>query len=256
MLRYAVVRPPATTFVKGLTTARLGPPDHARALEQHARYCEALERSGLAITRLEADDRYPDSTFVEDTAVLMPRGTILTRPGAAARTGEVAAIRPTLERLHGSARAIESPGTMDGGDVCEADNHYFIGISKRTNEEGARQLAAFLADDGYSSTCVDIREIEGILHLKSGVAYVGDRRLVAIDALAELEAFHDYRIVRVDPADGYAANCVRVNQHVLVALGFPGVQAALQRLGSSVIPLEMSEFRKMDGGLSCLSLRF
>jgi dimethylargininase len=227
-----------------------------QALEQHARYCEALEHCGLAITRLDADARFPDSTFVEDTAVLTPRRTILTLPGAPSRVGEVAGVRSTLERLRGSVRDIQAPGTLDGGDVCETDQHYFIGISERTNAEGARQLAAFLAEDGYRSTCVDIRGIDGLLHLKSGIAYLGDRRLLAIERLADLEAFREYRVLPVDRAETYAANCVRVNRHVLLAAGYPGLEASLRREGYSLLPLEMSEFRKMDGGLSCLSLRF
>lgn len=256
MLRYAVVRLPAPTFAEGLTAAQLGAPVLEKALEQHARYCEALERSGLAVTRLDADARHPDSTFVEDTAVLTPRGTILTRPGASTRVGEVAGVRPILEQLRGSVRAIGAPGTLDGGDVCETDQHYFIGISERTNEEGARQLAAILAEDGYRTTCVDIRRIEGLLHLKSGIAYLGGRLLVAIEPLADLEAFQEYRILLAERAESYAANCVRVNRQVLFAVGFPRLEAALRREGCALLPLEMSEFQKMDGGLSCLSLRF
>ena len=200
--------------------------------------------------------RFPDGTFVEDAAVLTPGSAILARPGAGSRQGEVAGIREALGRFYGSIRAIEAPGTVDGGDICDAEGHFFIGISERTNEAGARQLAGFLEKEGYTSSFVDIRNTGGILHLKSGIAHLGDRCLVLIDALAGREEFRGYDSVRVEASEEYAANCVRVNDRVLIAAGVPVLEKLLVRLGIGVVPLEMSEFRKMDGGLSCLSLRF
>jgi len=256
MFRNAIVRPPDSRFAEGLTTAGLGAPILERALEQHARYCEALERCGLFLTRLDPDPRFPDGTFVEDAAVLTPGCAIVTRPGAESRQGEVAEIREALARFYRSIRAIEAPGTVDGGDICDAEGHFFIGISERTNEAGARQLAGFLEKEGYTSSFVDVRKTRGLLHLKSGIAYLGDRRLVLIDALAGREEFRGYDVVRVEASEEYAANCVRVNDRVFLAAGFPALEKSLIRLGCKVVPLEMSEFRKMDGGLSCLSLRF
>jgi len=256
MFTHAIVRPPAANFAEGLTTGEWGKPVFAQALEQHARYCEALEQCGLALTRLEADPRFPDSTFVEDAAVLTGGCAILTRPGAPSREGEVAGIREALTRFYSRISAITPPGTLDGGDVCEAGRHFFIGISQRTNEAGARQLAGFLAEEGYTSTLVDIRGVKGILHLKSGLTCLGDSRLVVIEALAARPAFQRYEKIRVGPDEAYAANGVRVNDQVLLAAGYPEVQAAVSALGYKVLALEMSEFQKMDGGLSCLSLRF
>jgi dimethylargininase len=252
----AIVRTPGSNFDAGLTTVDFGRPDLALVLAQHERYCEALKACGLAITTLEADLRFPDSTFVEDTAVLTPRGAILMRPGAASRLGEVEAIRPTLlESFHG-ARSIESPGTVDGGDICEAGEHFFIGLSHRTNEEGARQLAAHLARLGYTSSTVDVRAMKTILHLKSGISYIGDNTLVVMEEMVERPEFNRFELLRVSEEESYAANCVRVNERVLVAAGFPGLTGELQARGFGPLELEMSEFRKMDGGLSCLSLRF
>ncbi len=256
MFRNAIVRPPGDRFAEGLTTARLGAPILEKALEQHARYCEALERAGLSLTRLEPDPRFPDGTFVEDDAVLTPRCAILARPGAESRRGEVAGIREALARFYRKNRAIEAPGTVDGGDVCEAEGHFFIGISERTNEAGAEQLAGLLEKEGFSSTRVDIRKIRGILHLKSGIAYLGDRRLALIASLAGREEFHGYGRLLVEAAEEYAANCVRINDRLFLAAGFPALERTLASLGCEVVTLEMSEFRKMDGGLSCLSLRF
>jgi dimethylargininase len=256
MFKNAIVRPPTTNFAQGLTTAHLGPPDLERALGQHERYCEALEACGLTLTRLAADLHYPDATFVEDTALLTDHCAILTRPGAICREGEVASIKDALACFFSSFHEITPLGTLDGGDVSEAGNRFFIGISNRTNAEGARQLAGFLEKEGYGSAFIDIRGIPGILHLKSGLAWLGGRRLVLVDALAGHEAFREYDIVRVDPVENYAANCLRVNERVLLPAGYPGMLTALCNLGCAVITLDMSEFEKMDGGLSCLSLRF
>ena len=256
MFRRALVRPPAPNFADGLTTVDLGVPDVERAVAEFAFYCEALERCGLALTRLDADPRFPDSTFVEDTAILTARGAVLTRPGAPSRAGEVADIERALAPYFPDPARIAAPGTVDGGDICEAGDHFFIGISERTNAEGARQLAGHLAKMGFTSAEVDIRGIAGILHLKSGIAAVSERRLVLIDALAGHPAFRGYERVAVDPSESYAANCVRVNDALLVAAGYPKFEAAARALGLEVIALDMSEFAKMDGGLSCLSLRF
>jgi dimethylargininase len=255
-LTRAIVRPPCPNFSAGLTSVDLGIPDHAGALRQHEAYCAALERCGLALTRLEPDERFPDSTFVEDTAVITPRCAILTRPGATSRLEEVSRIGATLAQFYPSQESIRAPGTVDGGDICEAGKHFFIGISQRTNEAGARQLAELLASQDFSSSFVDIRGIAGLLHLKSGLTYLGDRRLVVIDALANREEFHGYDLVRLNCGDEYAANSVRVNDQILVAAGFPAFEKKLIDLGYQTIALEMSEFQKMDGGLSCLSLRF
>jgi dimethylargininase len=250
------VRPPGPNFADGLTTVDLGRPDLRRALSQHAAYCDALEECGLALTRLEADPRHPDSTFVEDTAILTPHGAILTRPGAPSRSGEVDAIRVPLSNFFSEFSEIAAPGTLDAGDICEAGDHYFIGISDRTNEEGAGQLAAILAGMGATSALVDIRGVPGILHLKSGIAYPGNGRIVAIDALAGHPALASQEVVRVPSDEAYAANCDRVNDRVLFAAGHPRLEASLRRMGYDLLLLEMSEFQKMDGGLSCLSLRF
>ena len=250
------MRIPGRNFDTGLTTVSLGRPQLDRVLAQHDRYCRALEECGLALTTLDADLRFPDSTFVEDTAILTPRGAILTRPGATSRAGEVDAIGPVVGDFFPAPLTIEAPGTVDGGDICEAGEHFFIGISQRTNQEGARQLAAHLAALGYTMAEIDVRAMTTILHLKSGVSFIGDNTLVVMDEMAGRAAFRGFDLVRVSVEESYAANCVRVNERVLVAHGFPRMMAELRARGLDPLELEMSEFQKMDGGLSCLSLRF
>lgn len=256
MLQRAIVRSPSTNFATGLTTVELGRPDYGRAVEQHEAYCAALRECGLTRTQLKPDERYPDSAFVEDTAVLTERCAILANPGAPERAGEVDEIAHVLTDFYSEHNSIRSPGTLDGGDVCEAGTHFFIGVSQRTNESGAEQLRALLGSFGYMACLIDIRGVKNILHLKSGLAYLGDNRVVVIDALAHHEMFRDYELIRVSAGEEYAANCIRVNDRVLVAAGHPEFEKTVKGLGYETIALDMSEFQKMDGGLSCLSLRF
>lgn len=255
-LKQAMVRFPAASFDQGLTSVDLGSPDFAVATSQHARYCAALRQCGLNLTWLGADAEFPDSTFVEDTAVLTPTSAILTRPGAASRRGEVASVEAALRPIRSCVDAIVAPGTIDGGDICAAGEHFFIGISERSNEEGARQLADILARNGYTSSTVDIREMPDILHLKSGVSFLDGRRLALVDALRDHPAFAGYDIVAVADDEGYAANLLCINGQVIMSAGFPRLEASLRDLGYDPIALDMSEFRKMDGALTCLSLRF
>jgi dimethylargininase len=252
----AIVRPPAGTFAAGITSAGLGPPDLALALEQHDAYCRTLERLGLSLVRLAPDPDFPDSTFVEDAAIVTARGAILTRPGAASRAGEVAALGAALGKWFPGLAEITGPGTVDGGDVCEAGQHFFVGLSERTTPEGAARLAGWLARDRFSSSVIDIRAMPGLLHLKTGLSWLGERRLLAAGEIAGHEALCGWEIVRVPEGEDYAANCIRVNDALLVARGFPATSALLGGLGYGLVPLAMSEYRKMDGGLSCLSLRW
>lgn len=252
----AITRTPCASFAKGITTAGLGAPDLSKALAQHSSYVEALGRCGLDVTVLPPDDAYPDSTFVEDTAVVSADFAITTRPGAASRAGEVASMREVLSARFGVMGSIEAPGTLDGGDILEMNGHFFLGVSHRTNDAGASQLSSFLRAHGRSSEVIDIRPIPGLLHLKSGVTAVDGETVVVAPLLADHPAFARHRRIAVAPEEAYAANCLRVNDHVLVAAGFPKLIADLTRAGCAPLVLDMSEFRAMDGGLSCLSLRY
>src|SRR6185295_19353227 len=147
----AIVRPPASNFADGLTSCDEGPPDVGLALDQHLAYCRALEECDLEVTVLPADPAFPDSTFVEDTAIVTAQRAIGTRPGAPSRAGEVNSVIAALRRHFQDVARIFAPGTVDGGDVCEADGHFLIGVSSRTNEQGARQLARILGDLEFTS---------------------------------------------------------------------------------------------------------
>jgi dimethylargininase len=253
----AIARLPGRNFSSGLTTsAGDSAPDIGMALAQHAAYCAALSACGLDVTVMDADEDHPDGTFVEDTFVIADGVAVATRPGAKSREGEVAAVAATLRNFISSCERIQAPGTVDGGDICQADKHFLIGLSARTNESGAAQLAAILARNGFTASTVDIRANAALLHLKSGIAYIGERRFVVTPGFPSLPDISGFEKIEVIAGEGYAANCVRVNEEVLIASGFPKLAASLVSLGYRVRALDMSEFAKMDGGLSCLSLRF
>ncbi len=251
----ALVRLPASSFADGLTRSDEGLPDIGLALDQHQAYCRALEECGLEITVLPANPQYPDSCFVEDTAIVTAQGAIALRPGAPSRTGEVESVVAALRSRFREVAQVFSPGTVDGGDVCEIDGHFLIGLSARTNEQGARQLARLLGDLQYTSGIVDIRGTR-LLHLKTGLGYLGSGCVAITHELAREPALSRYEKIPVLAEERYAANCVRVNDYVLVAAGYPRFADLLVTRRFHVKPVEMSEFRKMDGGLSCLSLRF
>ncbi len=253
---HALLRLPGANFAAGLTQSAEGAPNPELALEQHRAYCEALSDCGLSLTVLPADPAYPDGCFVEDTALVTERGAIITRPGAPSRRGEVDVIEAALKGLFPGIPRISAPGTVDGGDVCEADGHFLIGLSARTNEAGAMELARLLEGFGYRTDILDFRKLRELLHVKTGIAYLGEGRLLATESVPRDPAFALYEIVEVPTAERYAANALRVNDHVLVAAGYPKTRAAIEALGFDVIAIEMSEFRKLDGGLSCLSLRW
>jgi len=249
----AIVRPPGRSFVNGLSTANLGMPDYEKALKQHAAYVQALEICGLTVCSLPPDELYPDSTFVEDTALLTSACAIILRPGAPSRRGEIEAIEQAVKKFYINIERIQAPGTVDGGDIMMAGDHFFIGLSQRTNREGAEQVHAILAKFGPTGSPLPL---ENILHLKSAIAYLENHTVVATGELLTKPEFSGYRMIRVDSDEQYAANCLWVNGTVLIAAGNPKVEGAITAAGYRVIMLDMSEFRKLDGGLSCLSLRF
>ena len=248
----AIVRAVPETIAAGITSANLGKPDYARAREQHDRYVGVLEKCGLDVIGLDADERYPDSVFIEDTAVLTDRCAIVANPGAMGRRGEVHGVEGVLSELYEDVKRIVSPGTLDGGDVLQVGDHFYVGLTRRTNREGADQLSAHLQGFGFSASSVELRRF---LHLKTGVAYLGGNDLVVAGELAANDEFEGFDKIFVTPEEEYCANCIRINDHVLVAGGCERTKERIVERGYQVIELEMSEFRKLDGGLSCLSLR-
>jgi len=251
--RHAIVRPPCRRLAEGLSTAAMGPPDYQAALEQHGRYVAALEACGLTITVMPPLEDYPDSTFVEDVALCTLLCAVVTRPGAPSRRGETGHIGGALERFYSDVHAIEAPGAIDGGDIMMAGERFFIGLTGRTDQEGARQMTAYLEAHGYRAETVAVADG---LHLKSGASYLENNTLLAVDGLAGKPGFKGFDVIEVDAAEAYAANSLWVNATVLTPAGFPATAERIRAAGYEAIEVDISEFRKLDGGLSCLSLRF
>lgn len=252
MFTHAITRKPGKDFAQGLTTSDLGAPDHAAMLRQHAAYVATLKSLGLGITELEALPGHPDAYFVEDTAIVTPHVGVITRPGAPARRGEEEAMEPVLAGFRPIER-IEAPGTVDGGDVLMIENHFFIGVSERTNPEGAQQLGRILAGHGHTFTLVPVA---AGLHLKSSVNWVGGKTLLLTASFADREEFKTFERLVLDPAEDYAGNVLLVNEVLIMPSGYPDTRRKLEALGRRILELDTSEARKMDGGLTCMSLRF
>ncbi len=253
MFSRAIVRTPCQNIANGITSADLGKPDYARALLQHRHYIDALKKCGLQVTILDPEEAYPDSTFVEDTALMTPHCAVITNPGAASRVGEVETIAPVLKDLNRPVNRINAPGTLDAGDVMMIGSHYYIGLSERTNTEGARQLIAILNDHSMTGSTI---KLDRVLHLKTGVSYLENDYLAATDEFLFHPDFQGYKILEIDAKESYAANCVWINDRVLVPSGHPAAQKTIETAGYRVMAVDVSEFQKVDGGLSCLSLRF
>ncbi|MEL7648631.1 MAG: arginine deiminase family protein [Sedimentibacter sp.] len=256
MFKNVIVRRPGKSLIEGITSApELGKPDYELALKQHDDYIKALESCGVEVTVLESLEEYPDSCFVEDTAVLTPRCAIISNPGADTRRGESALMVDTIKKFYTDEQIeyIKSPGTMEGGDVMMVGDHFYIGLSARTNEEGCRQFKEALEKHGHTCSVVPL---EKVLHLKTGVNYIENNNMLVSGEFIEKEDFKSFSKLIVPESEAYGANCIWVNDTVIVPLGYPVVEKSIREAGYNVIVTDTSEYRKLDGGLSCLSLRF
>jgi len=240
-------------MVNGITTASLGQPNFEKALDQHKRYTEVLESCDLKVDVLEEDSRFPDSTFIEDVALCTPHCAIVTNPGAATRRGETDGMKEVLLHYFKQVERIQAPGTLEAGDVMMVGSHFYIGISERTNQAGADQLISILKDYGLSGSKVSLYQM---LHLKSGVSYLEENIMLVSGEFTNHPAFNNFQKIEIDREEGYAANSLWINGAVLVPMGFPKTKMKIESAGYATIELDVSEFQKLDGGLSCLSLRF
>lgn len=251
-----IVRRPCKAMVEGITSApELGKPDYALALKQHDAYIQALKKCGVEVTILEADERYPDSCFVEDPALITRACAIITNPGAPSRNGEKDEIIGAVRKFFPEDKIeyIKAPGTLEGGDVMMVGDHFYVGESARTNAEGIRQLTEILAK--YGMTCSEVK-LEKVLHLKTGVNYLENNNMLVSGEFVTKPDFEKYNKVEIPEEEAYAANCIWVNDTVIVPEGYPAVLEAVKGLGYKTILVDTSQYRKLDGGLSCLSLRF
>lgn len=249
----AIVRKPCREMVNGLTTAELGKPDYFKALEQHSRYVDILKECGLEVLVLDSDSEFPDSTFIEDVAICTSKCAVITNPGASSRNGEKQGIKPALQLFFNSIEEIVNPGTLDAGDVMMVNDHFYIGISQRTNHHGAEQLISFLQKHGMTGSKVPLNKM---LHLKTGLSYLENNTLLVSGEFVQNPEFEKYSRIIVDENEQYAANSLWINGNVLVPKGFNETRNKIEKAGFKTVEVDVSEFRKLDGGLSCLSLRF
>jgi dimethylargininase len=254
MFKNAIVRRPGRSLVNGITSApELGKPDYGLAIKQHDAYIAALESCGVEVTVLKADERFPDSCFVEDVAVCTKKFAVITNPGASSRRGEEKEIIEVIKKFYNDIEYIKEPGTLEGGDVMMVKDHFYIGLSKRTNREGAEQLIKALGKYGMSGSIVEISET---LHLKSGLAYLEDNILIVTSEFKNKLEFKKFNKIIINEDETYSANCVRVNDYILVPAGYPKTKEKIENAGFKTIVVDTFEYRKVNGGLSCLSLRF
>ena len=256
MFKHTIVRTPCPKICDGITSApELGQPVYEKALELHAAYIEALKACGVDVLVLPPMEEYPDSCFVEDVAVVAEKCAIITNPGADSRNGETAGIVEAVKKFYSDDQIgyIKSPGTLEGGDVMKCGNTYYVGLSARTNEEGIKQFSDFFGSYGYEVIAVPLTEV---LHLKTGVNYLENNKMLVSGEFIDKAEFAGYDRITVPEEEAYGANCIWMNGTVIVPEGYPSVQKAVEEAGYPVITVDTSEFRKIDGGLSCLSLRF
>ena len=253
MFTQAILRVPDRNFVNGITSSNLGLPHYETALSQHLAYQKALEECGLKTQILPSDPHFPDSCFIEDVALCTPKCAIITRPGALERRKETEGIDLVLKEFYEEIEYIQAPGTLEAGDVMMVENHYFIGLSKRTNPEGANQFIQILNQYDMTGSVVELSQV---LHLKTGVSYLENDYMLATGEFLDKVEFQSFHLIEVPGEEAYAANSVWVNGKVLIPEGFPHTREKIEKAGYATIPVPVSEFQKLDGGLSCLSLRF
>jgi dimethylargininase len=249
----AIVRKPCKSMVNGLSSANLGIPDYDLAMRQHQNYINALKFCGLQVEVLEANEDFPDSTFIEDIALLTSHCAIITNPGAPSRKGEAEDVIDTITKYYSDIEFIKEPGTIEAGDIMMVGDLFYIGLSDRTNQEGTRQISSILAKYKLGATLVPLKDM---LHLKTGVAYLEHNNLLVTREFVTAQAFNQFNKLEIDTSESYAANCIWVNDHVIIPEGYPNAKNTIEKTGYKTIEVDISEFKKLDGGLSCLSLRF
>lgn len=256
MFKNCIVRKPCKALVNGITSGLYpGTPDYELACKQHEHYIECLKQCGVEVEVLPPLEQYPDSVFVEDPAVITRSCAIIANPGASSRNGEKDEILPAIKKFFPDEKIhfIKEPGHLDGGDVMMVGDHFYVGVSARTDREGIRQFSEILKQ--YGMTCSEV-PLEKVLHLKTGVNYIENNNMLVSGEFVTKPEFEKYNKILIPEGEEYAANCIWMNGKVIVPEGYPGVAKLVEEAGYEVILCDTSEFRKLDGGLSCMSLRF
>lgn len=251
---HAIIRHASASIVNGVRAVDSGDPDFDLFNQHHRAYIAALESTGAKVIRLDALDAFPDSVFVEDAALCLPEGAVVMRPGAPSRLGEAKAISPVLAKYYQNVVAIEGPGFIEGGDILTTETEILVGSSSRTNTAGIDALTRLVARWGYT-----VRRVEtpaDILHFKTDCSLLDEETILSTRHLAATGCFEKYRVINTAEGEEAAANSIRFNDLLLVPAGFPRTAERLSAAGYNVHEVGNSEAAKLDGGMSCLSLRF
>ena len=255
-MRHAIVRPPGASFIRAISSQGVAI-DVELAQAQHREYCQALAEAGVTVEALPPDERFPDSCFMQDPAMVIRGRAIINRPGAASRLGEEEALAALLADRFPVSRIV-APGTLEGGDVMILPDRVLVGRSERTNRAGVAQLVVALSDAraGEPVPALPVLEapVRGYLHLLSAATHLGENTILAAEDYADHPLFAGMTVLRVPPAETYAVNVLAAGARVIAPAGYPGVHALLRSHGFEVIPVPVSEFAKADGGVTCLAL--
>ncbi|MEM9348963.1 MAG: arginine deiminase family protein [Pseudomonadota bacterium] len=251
---YAICRTPCASAVDGLRAVDTGAPDLATFRAHHDDYVAALRATGAEVTVLDALEEFPDSVFVEDAALCLPEGAIAMRPGAPSRLGEAEAIIPALKAAYGDVKRIEGPGHIEGGDILVTEREILVGKSARTDAEGVAELREIVSAWGY--TLRELQTPPDVLHFKTDCSLLDADTILSTKRLNAAGCFEGYRVLHTAEGEEAAANTIRFNDVVLMPAGFPKTAQTLRDAGFDVKEIGNSEAAKLDGGMSCLSLRF
>lgn len=249
---HAITRKPSSSVVEGLRAVDTGAPNFEQMQQDHDAYTETLREAGAIIHELPALENFPDSVFVEDAALCLSKGAVLMRPGAATRRGEVEHMKATLESLYTDVREINN-GFIEGGDILITGTEILVGRSERTDAAGVAELKQLVEDWGYS-----VREVitpEGVLHFKTDCSLLDPNTVLCTKRLATSGCFESYNVIFTAEGEEAAANAIRFNDYVMMPAGFPKTASLLQKEGYLVKQINNTECAKVDGGMSCLSLR-
>jgi dimethylargininase len=252
---HAITRRPAASITRGLRAVDTGTPDLATMQAHHDAYVATLRGTGATVIELPPLDAFPDSVFVEDTALCLPQGAVVMRPGAPSRLGEAAEMAPHLRALYGEVVTISGPDSfIEGGDILTTETEVLVGRSARTNAAGIAELARLIAPWGHQ-----VREVHtppGVLHFKTDRSLLDAETILSTTRLSASGCFAGYHVIDVPEGEEAAANTIRFNDLVLMPAGFPRTRDAILAAGFTVREIGNSECAKLDGGMSCLSLRF
>jgi len=253
MTTRAITRAVGASLADCLLTFRDREPiDLAKARMQHLAYDEALRRAGAEVEVLPPDDELPDSVFVEDAAVVFDEAAAMTRPGTPIRAREVPAIEAALARYRELQRIV-APGTLEGGDVLRVGREFYVGITSRTNREGFEQFASIVRGFGYRAIPVGVT---GCLHLKSAVTTLDEETLLLNPSWIDAGALPRIRRLVVPAEEESGANALVVNAVVHLSAQWPRTREMVEKAGFRVTTLDISEFEKAEGALTCSSLIF